>query len=240
MIELIIQIIAACMVCQQFERARIYDHPAKALPILGLFDRVGIDLVFGLPLTLEGFKGILLITDYLSKYPFAFCIKSKQAIEIATRFFEFISYFGPPNFLLSDCGTEFLNNLVHNVSLICGIERKVTVAYHPQTNGLTEKFNDSFINALRKHTVAHPEDWDQWLPYILLAFRTRVHTTTGLTPIELVTGKKANSFESWSCDDQEFEHALLDRSKQLRNLVDNVRPNNTSTISKKQTVQMKR
>ena len=65
MIELIIQIKAACMVCQQFERARIYDHPARALPILGLFDRVGIDLVFGLPLTLEGFKGILLITDYL-------------------------------------------------------------------------------------------------------------------------------------------------------------------------------
>jgi hypothetical protein len=91
----------------------------------------------------------LLITDYLSKYPFAFCIKSKQAIEIATRFFEFISYFGPPNVLLSDCGTEFLNKLVHNVSFICGIERKVTAAYHPQTNGLTEKFNDSFINALR-------------------------------------------------------------------------------------------
>ena len=101
------------------------------------------------------------------------------------------------------------------MSLICGVERKVTAAYHPQTNGLTEKFNDSFINALRKHTVAQPDDWDQWLPYILLAFRTRVHTTTGLTPIELVTGKKANSFESWSCDDQEFEHALLDRSKQL-------------------------
>jgi hypothetical protein len=64
MIEFVIQIIAACMVCQQFERARIYDHPAKALPILGLFDRVGIDLVFGLPLTLEGFKGILLLIIY--------------------------------------------------------------------------------------------------------------------------------------------------------------------------------
>jgi hypothetical protein len=98
---------------------------------LGLFDRVGIDLVFGLPLTLEGFKGILLITDYLSKYPFVFCIKFKQAIEIATRFLEFISYFGQPNVPLSDFGTEFLYKLVHNVS-----------AYHPQTNGLTEKFND--------------------------------------------------------------------------------------------------
>jgi hypothetical protein len=96
------------------------------------------------------------------------------------------------------------------------------MAYHPQTNGVTEKFNDSFINALRKHTVAHPADWDQWLPYILLAFRTRVHTTTGLTPIVLVTGKKVNSFKSWSCDDQEFEHALLERIKQLRNQVDSV------------------
>jgi hypothetical protein len=74
------------------------------------------------------------------------------------------------------------------VSLKCGIERKVTAAYNPETNGLAGKFNDSFINALRKHTVAHPDDCDQWLPYILLAFRTRVHTTTRLTPIELVNG----------------------------------------------------
>ena len=102
------------------------------------------------------------------------------------------------------------------MSLICGVERKVTAAYHPQTNGLTEKFNDSFINALRKHTVAQPDDWDQWLPYILLAFHTRVHTTTGLTPIELVNGKKANSFESWSCDDQDLNKHFCNEAKNLK------------------------
>jgi hypothetical protein len=59
------------------------------------------------------------------------------------------------------------------------------------------------MNALRKPTVAHPEDWDQWLPYIL-------------------------------------SHSLLERSKQLRNLVDNVRSNIILTISKTQTAQMKR
>ena len=76
--------------CPKFERARIYDHPAKALPILGLFDRDGIDLVFVLPLTLEGFKGILVLTEYLSQFAFIYPIKSKTAEEIAQNLINYI------------------------------------------------------------------------------------------------------------------------------------------------------
>ena len=107
----------------------------------------------------------MIVTDYLSKYPFAFAIRSQTANEIATRFFEFISYFGPPKEVLSDQGTEFVNKMVEQISSICGIERKVTSAYHPRTNGLTERFNQTLVNALRKHAVDSPENWPEWIPY---------------------------------------------------------------------------
>ncbi|RNA00449.1 hypothetical protein BpHYR1_031568, partial [Brachionus plicatilis] len=45
-------------------------HPAKTLNIKGIFERIAIDLVFGLPLTEEGFLGVMVISEYLNKYPY--------------------------------------------------------------------------------------------------------------------------------------------------------------------------
>ena len=83
------------------------EHPAKAIEITGIFDRIGIDLVFGLPVDEEGNKGMLVITEYLSKYPYVTPIKSKTAEEISMKLWHYISEFGPPKIILSDQGTEF-------------------------------------------------------------------------------------------------------------------------------------
>ena len=57
----------------------ILDHPALAIPINDVMERVGIDLVLGLPLTDDGYNGVLVITEYLSKFAYAVPIKSKSA-----------------------------------------------------------------------------------------------------------------------------------------------------------------
>jgi len=110
--------------------------------------------------------------------------------EIAEKLFEFIALFGPPKELLSDQGKEFLNEVITQLSMICGIERKVTAPYHPQTNGLTERFNGTLVASLRKHCVTDPNSWVKWLNFILLAYRTKIHDTTKLSSYELVFGKK--------------------------------------------------
>ena len=53
--------------------------------------------------------------------------------------------FDPPKIMGSDKGKEFVNQLVTQLCNACGIEHKVTSAYHPQANGHTEKFNDTLI-----------------------------------------------------------------------------------------------
>ena len=55
-----------------------------------IFERFGADLILGLPETQEGYIGILLITEYLTKFPHGFPIKSKTAQEIAEKLFEYI------------------------------------------------------------------------------------------------------------------------------------------------------
>ena len=58
MFLMIVAFIQRCLTCQRHHRTRIYEHPALALPIYGIFDRMGLDLVFGLPTTARGYIGI--------------------------------------------------------------------------------------------------------------------------------------------------------------------------------------
>jgi hypothetical protein len=64
-------ILKSCMQCLRHQNTHMKDHTAMALPVTGLFDRIGLDCVFGLPETAEGHIGLLVITEYLSKYPYA-------------------------------------------------------------------------------------------------------------------------------------------------------------------------
>ena len=61
-----------------------------------------------------------------------------------------------PKTILSDQGREFVNETVDKLLSKTGTEHRVTSAYHPNTNGLTERYNQTLINSLRKHCEAHP------------------------------------------------------------------------------------
>ena len=92
-------------------KTRIYEHSALALPKYSIFVRMASDLVFGLPVTERGFKGILVMTEVLTKYPYIAPIKSKEAIEIAKHFLEFVCWYGPPKEILTYQGSEFVNSI---------------------------------------------------------------------------------------------------------------------------------
>lgn len=102
MLEDVSEVVQQCLPCQRHHKVRAFNHKANATEITGIFDRIGIDLVLGLPVTPEGYNGILVITEYLSKYPYAVPIKSKESGEIETELWNFITLFGPPKAILSD------------------------------------------------------------------------------------------------------------------------------------------
>ena len=88
--------IKKCVLCNRHKKERIFNHPAIAIDPISVFDRIGIDLVVGFPVTEKKFLGILVITEYLTKFPYVVPIHSKEANEIAPRLFEYFSLFGPP------------------------------------------------------------------------------------------------------------------------------------------------
>jgi len=235
MYAMVEDVVKRCRTCIRHKKERVVEHEAVAFPIEAVFDRVGIDCIFGLPESEEGYKGILVITEYLTKYPYAVPIYSKTATEIAQHFFTYISLFGPPKELLSDQGTVFLNSIMKELVRVAGIEHRVTSPYHPRTNGLTERFNGTLVTALKKHAENDPKGWPDWLPYILMAYRTRIYLTTNMTPFQLMFGRPMNNFENFKMESRKI--TCEDRATELRRLFEETQDDVIQRIKSKQEIQ---
>ena len=94
--------------------------------------------------------------------------------------------FGCCEVTTSDQGKEFVNSVKAKLFCLTGTAHRVTSAYHPQSNGLTERFNQTLQQALVKVVNQDQTDWDEYLPAILFAYRTSVQKATKLTPFEVM------------------------------------------------------
>src|SRR4051812_10657764 len=107
------------------------------------FERIGIDFVGPLERTRKGNKYILVMTDYLTKWPEAEAMRETSAKNVVEFIYKrVICVHGCPKVIMSDNrGTHFRNKLVEELCEKFKIRHKLSSPYHPQTNGLVERFN---------------------------------------------------------------------------------------------------
>ncbi len=98
--------------------------------------------------------------------------------------------------MISDQGKEYNISIIKQLATASGIEQRITAAFNPRTNGMTERFNQTFMELLRKHSEKDQTTWPLWIQFIMITYKTRVHSTTGFTPFELMFGRKMNKFEA--------------------------------------------
>ena len=191
------QIVFNCQECRVFQNTARYNHPAKTTEPTGVLDQISMDIVLGLPESTEGYVGILTLIDFVSKFAWAFPIKSKESAEVSEILWQFVTTYGPMRVLRSDCAAEFTSELMKKFLSQIGVEQRVTSSYSPRANGCCERFNQTFMQSLRKFTGEKNDEWPKWVPFVLLAYRTKVHTVTKATPFELMFGRNINKFENW-------------------------------------------
>ena len=96
--------------------------------------------------------------------------------------------YGSPRELITDRGTEFVNKLVAEVTRLFSIKHNKTTAFHPRTNGQTERFNKTLADMMSQYVSEDHKDWDRYLPHLVFAYNSSVHSTTGYTPFYLLHG----------------------------------------------------
>lgn len=154
-----------------------------------------MDFVTGLPRS-TGFTNLLVITDRLSKGIMLEPCAEMDAETLAKIFIRnFVRQHGIPSAITSDRGTQFVSEFWSNVCQMLHITRRLSTAYHPETDGSTERMNQTVEGYLRRFCNYQQSDWSDWLSICELAINNRDAATTGVSPFFLSHGYNVEPLE---------------------------------------------
>ena len=132
-------------------------------------------------------------------------LPDQTAVRITGELVKIFSTFGHPEILHSDQGRNFESSILAQTLQAFGVHKSRTTAYHPQGDGMVERFNRSLLQLLRAYVDTQSE-WEHYLLLVLYAYRTSTHSSTGVSPFLLMYGcnpsstpfSKSNKFDSLS------------------------------------------
>ncbi|XP_063813504.1 uncharacterized protein LOC135052435, partial [Pseudophryne corroboree] len=218
----------SCDVCQRLGRPSA-RAPLRSLPIVGEpFQRVAVDIVGPLPVpSRSGKRYILTVVDYATRYPEAVALSAITAEKVADALLGIFSRVGFPSEVLTDQGTQFMSDLVQCLWAKCGVRQLRTAPYHPQTNGLCERFNGTLKQMLRAFVTSEGGDWERYLPHLLFAYREVPQESTGFSPFELLYGRRVHGpldlfRESWEGELIHQDESVVEYVLKLRDRLENL------------------
>jgi len=95
---------------------------------------------------------------------------------------------GIPDEILSDQGTQFLSHVMKEVCRLLSVKQLITTPYHPQCNGLVERFNGTLKTMLKRTCSGRPKDWDRYVDPLLFAYREVPQESLSFSPFEMLYG----------------------------------------------------
>jgi transposase InsO family protein len=206
--------VKSCLQCLRFNITKQGFHPATSTTSSEPMSHVAIDLAGPLPTGKGGEKFILVIIDLFTKFIFLFALKEKTAENVAHALFVTFCNFGHPKVLISDNGTEFVNETLVILQRLYSFDHRKSSPYHPQGNGSAERAVKSTLDLLRKTLDGVFGDWPAHLPSLQLRLNQRITEPLMSSPFQIMFGRMLNSFSPQ--EDCEFsEPAPADLQERL-------------------------
>ena len=204
-----------CANCQRAGNQKVQRAPLVPLPVIEEpFARIPMDIVGPLPHSRAGHKYILVVCDFATRYPEALPMKTIDAERVAEELVKIFSWVGTSWEILTDQGSNFMSHLRTEIYRLLHIHPIRTTPYHPQTDGLVERFNKTLKALLHKATSDTGKDWDKLLPYLLFTYREAPQALTEFSPFELRYGRAVQGpldilKETWEADCCSTESVVL-------------------------------
>ena len=184
--------VPTCLECQCYKSRTV--RPVGPLHPLPVPDErcksVTMDFIGPLPVD-EGYNCLLIITDRLnSDYCFIPTTTDATTEQTALLFFnQWYCENGLPLTIISDCDKLFTSHFWAHLCLLTGIDHKCSSAYHPETDGASERTNKTVIQMLRFHVERNQTGWVRALPRIRFQIMNSVNKSTKSTPFQLQFGR---------------------------------------------------
>ena len=182
---------------------------------------MAVDLVGPLPESPSGNSYILVVGDYFTKWMEALPVPNQEAVTVAEKLVDEVFFrYSIPEQLHSDQGAQFESQLIAEVCKLLHINKTRTTPYHPQCDGLVERFNRTLLNMLATCATDHPFEWEKHIRKVCMAYNSSVHSSTGHTPFYLMFGQQARlpidtMYGTGECDEAqspcEYAEALKKR-----------------------------
>ena len=178
-----------CLQCQQAKVTRHVVPPIGDFEVPDRrFEHVNVDLVT-LPPS-NGYRYLLTAVDRFSRWPVAVPIADISAQSVADAFTHgWIQHYGIPATITTDRGSQFSSDIFLQLTRTWGIKALMTTPYHPEANGLVERFHRRLKEALIALGSDEPNEWYWRLPCAMLSIRTTLKPDIGASPADLVYGE---------------------------------------------------
>ncbi|KAJ8337364.1 hypothetical protein SKAU_G00385840 [Synaphobranchus kaupii] len=173
--------VSTCIACQKFEKVKTEAPELKPIKPVSPWHMIGVDLIGPFKASSKGNHYCLTTTDFFTKWVEAIPIKEKTAVATS----------------------QVNQSLFENF----GVKHCITSAYHPQTNGLDERTNQTLKRAIGKTLDGHQERWEDKLKEIVFAHNSCVHASTRYSPYRLMYGREPRLLSEITGDLPEVEVA---------------------------------
>jgi len=222
--------VALCDVCQRVKAE--HQRPAGLLQPLQIpewkWEEIGMDFIVGLPRTSNGYDSIWVIVDRLTKSAHFIPVKTTYKGDKLAELYmsRIVCFHGVPKRIVSDRGSQFTSRFWKALHKSLDTKLAFSSAYHPQTDGQTERTNQVLEDMLRACALTHGGSWDKSLPYAEFSYNNSYQASLKMSPFEALYGRKCRTPLYWNQtgERQVFGPEILDEAeRQVHIIRDNLR-----------------
>ncbi|GKB77378.1 putative reverse transcriptase domain-containing protein, partial [Tanacetum coccineum] len=164
------------------------------------WENITMDFITKLPKTAAGYDSIWVIVDRLTKSAHFLPMKETDSTEKLTRLYmkEIVARHGIPVSIISDRDSHFTSRVWQSLHEALGTQLNLSTAYHPQTDGQSERTIQTLEDMLRACVIDFGNGWDRHLPLVEFSYNNSYHTSIKAAPFEALYGRKCRSPVCWA------------------------------------------